>query len=60
MEGSKRTVEANIKDASSNKFSKENSLQVGDDCCFELIEKENYVFKVSIARRIDNSTPTKA
>ncbi|KAM7529084.1 hypothetical protein LguiB_032494 [Lonicera macranthoides] len=43
-----------------SKFSRENSLQVGDACCFELIEKENYVFKVYFARRINNSTPSKA
>ncbi|KAM7529201.1 hypothetical protein LguiB_032611 [Lonicera macranthoides] len=42
-----------------SKFVKENSLQIGDACCFELIEKENFVFKVSIVKRTDSSSLSK-
>lgn len=36
------------------KFVKENNLQVGNFCLFELIERENYVFKVSVTRGIND------
>ncbi|KAM7523660.1 hypothetical protein LguiA_013562 [Lonicera macranthoides] len=42
-----------------NKFVKENSLQVGDVCSFEMIEEDKYVFKVSIARGVNNSNPSR-
>ncbi|KAM7523659.1 hypothetical protein LguiA_013561 [Lonicera macranthoides] len=42
-----------------NKFVEENSLQVGDVCSFEMIEKDKYVFKVSIGRGVNNSNPSK-
>ncbi|KAM7529088.1 hypothetical protein LguiB_032498 [Lonicera macranthoides] len=41
------------------KFVKENGLQVGDACSFELIKKDKYVFKVSIARGVNNGKPYK-
>lgn len=41
-------------------FVRENNLQVGDVCTFEMIEKEKYVFKVSIARGVNNGKITKA
>lgn len=31
-------------------FVRENSLQVGNVCCFELIQRDDYVFKVSVRR----------
>ena len=41
------------------KFVKEKSLQVGDVCSFEMTKKDKYVFKVSIARGVNNSNPCK-